>query len=38
MIAMLSDVSKIESKHITVESTLMDDDCCKVCINVGIEL
>ncbi len=38
MIAMLSNVSKIDSKQITVESTLLDDDCCKVSINVGTEL
>lgn len=33
MIAMLSCVSKIDSKQITVESTLMNDDCCKVSID-----
>jgi len=38
MIAMLSDVCKIDSKHITVESTLMNGDCCKVSINVGTEV
>ena len=38
MIAMLSDVSKIDSKQITVESTLMNDGCCKVSVNVGTEL
>lgn len=32
MIAMLSEVSKIDSKHITVESTLVYDDHCKVSI------
>lgn len=37
MIAMLSNASKIDSKQITVESTLMGDDCCKVSINVGAE-
>lgn len=37
MIAMLSNVSKIDSKLITVKSTLMDDDCCKVSINVDTE-
>lgn len=35
MIAMLCDVSKIDTKHITVESTLMNDECCKVSINAG---
>ncbi|HHV63535.1 MAG TPA: hypothetical protein GXX46_00410 [Peptococcaceae bacterium] len=35
MIAMLSDVCKIDSKHITVESTLMSDDCCKISIVSG---
>lgn len=34
MIAMLSDVCKIDSKQITVESTLMNDECCKVSINI----
>jgi len=34
MLAMLSDVGKIDSKHIAVESTLMAGDCCKVFINV----
>ncbi len=38
MIAMLSNVSKIDSKQITVKSTLMDDDCCKVSINVDTGL
>jgi hypothetical protein len=37
MIAMLSNAGKIDSKQITVESTLMNDDCCKVAINVGAE-
>lgn len=32
MIAMLSEVSKINNMHITVESTLMNNDCCKVSI------
>jgi len=35
MIAMLTDVCKIDSRNITVESTLMNGDCCKVSINVG---
>jgi hypothetical protein len=34
MIAMLSAVSKIDAKQITVESTLMTENCCKVIINV----
>ncbi|MDD2211643.1 MAG: hypothetical protein PHV56_01490 [Clostridia bacterium] len=38
MIAMIFDVSKIDTKRITVESTLMNDDCCKVSINAGTEL
>lgn len=38
MIAMLSDVCKIDSKQITVESTLMNDDCCKVFVDVKTEL
>lgn len=38
MIAMLSDVSKIDSKQITAESTLMNDNCCKVSVNVGAVL
>ncbi len=33
MIAMLSNAGKIDSKQIIVESTLMNDDCCKVIIN-----
>jgi hypothetical protein len=37
MIAMLSEVCKIDNKHITVESTLMNDDCCKVSIIVEPE-
>mgnify|MGYP001316407773 FL=1 len=32
MIAMLSGVSKIDTKHITVQSTLMNDDSCKIII------
>lgn len=32
MIAMLSDVIKNDSKRITVESTLMSGDCCKISI------
>lgn len=32
MIAMLSDLCKIDSKSITVKSTLMNDDCCKISI------
>ncbi|NLY92326.1 MAG: hypothetical protein GX081_12070 [Firmicutes bacterium] len=35
MIAMLSDVCKIDRGHITVESTLMKDDCCRISINIG---
>jgi hypothetical protein len=35
MIAMLSDVCKIDANSITVESTLMDSDSCKVCIKLG---
>ncbi|MGI6084959.1 MAG: hypothetical protein ACOYIF_05875 [Acetivibrionales bacterium] len=38
MIAMISDVSKIDSSYITVESTLMNDDCCKISISAGTEL
>ena len=37
MIAMLSEVCKIDSKHITVESTLMYDDRCKVSVIVEAE-
>ena len=37
MIAMLSEVSKIDNKQITVESTLMGDDYCKVLINIRVE-
>jgi hypothetical protein len=37
MIAMLSDVCKIDRKYITVESTLMNGDCCKITITVGTE-
>jgi len=37
MTAMISDVCKIDSKYITVESTLMNGDCCKVSVNVGTE-
>ncbi|HCS74363.1 MAG TPA: hypothetical protein DIW17_10875 [Clostridiales bacterium] len=37
MIAMLSEVCKIDNKYITVESTLMNDDCCKVSIIVEPE-
>lgn len=33
MIAMLSNTEKIDSKQITVESTLMNGDCCKVIVN-----
>jgi len=33
MIAMLSTVSKIDAKHITVESTLMTGESCKIFIN-----
>lgn len=35
MTAMLCDVCKINSEHITVESTLMNSDCCKVFIELG---
>jgi len=35
MIAMLSNVNKIDSNKIAVESTLMNDVCCKVAINVN---
>ncbi|HHV59080.1 MAG TPA: hypothetical protein GXX49_02045 [Clostridiaceae bacterium] len=38
MIAMLSDVCKIDSENIIVDSTLMNDDCCKVSVKVGTEL
>jgi len=38
MIAMLSDVCKIDSENIIVDSTLMNDDCCKVWVKVGTEL
>ena len=38
MIAMISDVCKTDSKHITVESTLMSGQYCKIAINVGTEL
>lgn len=34
MIAMLSDACRIDSSSITVESTLLKDDCCKVSISV----
>jgi len=34
MIAMLSDVCGIDSKNVTVESTLFNNDYCKVSINV----
>lgn len=37
MIAMLSAVSKIDAKHIAIESTLMNGDCCKVLINTIAE-
>lgn len=37
MIAMLSAVSKIDAKYITVESTLMNGDRCKVFINTITE-
>ncbi|NLM38269.1 MAG: hypothetical protein GX202_09130 [Firmicutes bacterium] len=32
MIAMLSGLDKTEGKHITVESTLMNDDCCRISV------
>ncbi|MFA7672910.1 MAG: hypothetical protein WCY62_03545 [Clostridia bacterium] len=32
MIAMITELSKIDSKQITVESTLMNGDCCKVSV------
>lgn len=35
MIAMICDVCKIDNKSITVESTLMDADCCKLNIRTG---
>jgi hypothetical protein len=35
MIAMISDLCKTDSKQITVESTLMSSDCCKISVNVG---
>jgi len=35
MIAMLSDVCGIDSRDITVESTLFNNDCCKISINIG---
>jgi len=34
MIAMLSDASGIDVKNIIVESTLMNDDCCKVSVKI----
>lgn len=37
MIAMLSDVSSIDARRIMVESTLMDDDRCKVLISTRTE-
>jgi hypothetical protein len=37
MIAMLSAAVKIDSRHITVESTLMKSDKCKMLINTKIE-
>jgi hypothetical protein len=37
MTAMISDVCKIDSKYITVESTLMNGDCCKVSVNERTE-
>ncbi|MDD4297385.1 MAG: hypothetical protein PHC69_10605 [Ruminiclostridium sp.] len=37
MIAMLSEANKIDSNHIAVEKTLMNDDCCKVSIIVEPE-
>lgn len=33
MIAMLCDLIEIDSKLITVQSTLMNDNCCKISIN-----
>lgn len=33
MIAMLSDVCKIDGSNIIIESTLMNGDCCKISIN-----
>lgn len=35
MIAMLVDVGKNETINITVESTLMNGECCKVAIHIG---
>ncbi|MEA4822837.1 MAG: hypothetical protein VB111_01820 [Clostridiaceae bacterium] len=37
MIAMLSAASKMDAQHITVESTLMIDDQCKVVISTKME-
>jgi len=34
MIAMICDVNKIDSKLITVQSTLMNDNCCKMSIGL----
>lgn len=38
IIAMISAANKIDGQRITVESTLMNDVCCKVSVNVGIKL
>ena len=35
MIAMLSDVCKIDREHIKDESTLMNGDCCRISLNIG---
>lgn len=35
MVAMVSDVSGIDGKYITVESTLINDACCKVSVRAG---
>jgi hypothetical protein len=37
MIAMLSAAAKIDSAHITVESTLLKSDKCKMLINTKFE-
>lgn len=34
MIAMITELSKTDSKHITVKSTLMNADCCKVSVSI----
>ena len=37
MLAMITALGKIDAKSITVESTLMDADCCKVLVNISTE-